>query len=528
MSLYERRITDNLDLLLATLPPSIRATVADNNENSSELLEIVLDLGRPPEARYLHKTRMLLPEPVSDEDLHYVIDRVGAFGDDNRAGIERTLHRISAIRNRRGRVIGLTCRVGRAVFGTIPLIRDVVEEGRSLLILGRPGVGKTTMLREVARVLADDLGKRVVIVDTSNEIAGDGDVPHPGIGRARRMQVAHPAEQHAVMIEAVENHMPEVIIIDEIGTELEAHAARTIAERGVQLVGTAHGNTLDNLLLNPTLSDLVGGIGSVTLGDEEARRRGTQKTVLERKAPPTFDVVVEQQDRAKVLLHANVADAVDSMLRGEMPAREIRELLSDGRLVRSTEPARPARLEELRGPLAPHSRHVEMMRDRDRHIIRDRDRDRPPTPPMVPPQQLVPEQRRSSSGRTQANSVWYDRDLAGGLPESIPGVDESDAAPFAGPLPVDQQGPRRRVIYPMGINRSRLEQAIHELGIPALVGYDEHEADAVLVLKSVYRKQPDRVESIQARGKPVYILRTGTLDRLREAMADLFGARPVG
>ena len=266
-----------------------------------------------------------------------MVERIGAFGDDNRAGIERTLHRISAIRNRRGEVIGLTCRVGRAVRGTVAMVRDVIEQGKSILILGRPGVGKTTLLREAARVLADELGKRVVVVDTSNEIAGDGDVPHPGIGRARRMQVARPAEQHQVMIEAVENHMPEVIVIDEIGTELEAQAARTIAERGVQLVGTAHGRTLDNLLINPTLSDLVGGIQAVTLGDEEARRRGTQKTVLERKAPPTFDVLVEQEERHLIGIHMDVAVAVDGLLRGEAPQREMRERQPDGSIRRWVE-----------------------------------------------------------------------------------------------------------------------------------------------------------------------------------------------
>src|SRR6185436_8444748 len=213
----------------------------------------------------------LADSDVTRDELQFVVDRIGMFGDDNRAGIERTLHRISAIRNRTGAIVGLTCRVGRAVYGTISIIRDLVESGESVLLLGRPGVGKTTMLREVARVLADDLGKRVVIVDTSNEIAGDGDIPHPAIGRARRMQVPTPTAQHAVMIEAVENHMPEVIVIDEIGTELEAMAARTIAERGVQLIGTAHGNTLENLMMNPVLSDLIGGIQSVTLSDEEAR-----------------------------------------------------------------------------------------------------------------------------------------------------------------------------------------------------------------------------------------------------------------
>ncbi|GAI21524.1 unnamed protein product, partial [marine sediment metagenome] len=270
------------------------------------LLEVVLDLGRSSEARFPQREVVLSPKEVDEQDIDYVASRVSSFGDDNRAGIERTLHRISAIRNRKGRIIGLTCRVGRAVFGTIKVIEDLIQSGKSVLLLGHPGVGKTTMLREVARVLADDLNKRVIIVDTSNEIAGDGDIPHPAIGHARRMQVTTPTMQHAVMIEAVENHMPEVIVIDEIGTELEAQAARTIAERGVQLVGTAHGNTLENLMMNPTLSDLIGGIQTVTLGDEEAKRRGTQKSILERMSPPTFDIVVEIQDWDKVAIHPDV------------------------------------------------------------------------------------------------------------------------------------------------------------------------------------------------------------------------------
>src|SRR5579883_1702434 len=413
-------ITDDLDVLLAVLPARIRAAL--QARDVANLLEVILDLGRLPEARYPDIAIDLGADPVSAEDIAYVVERIGQFGDDNRAGIERTLHRISAIRNRRGKVIGLTCRVGRAVFGTVALIRDVVEQGRSLLILGRPGVGKTTILREVARVLADDLGKRVVIVDTSNEIAGDGDVPHPGIGRARRMQVARPAEQHAVMIEAVENHMPEVIIIDEIGTELEALAARTIAERGVQLVGTAHGNTLDNLLLNPTLSDLVGGISSVTLGDEEARRRGTQKTVLERKAPPTFDVVVEQQERNRLLLHADVAAAVDALLRGEMPTRESRELLPDGTLRRLVESARPAKLDELRGPLVPQGRHaVEALRDRwtptrprGNNTYNGRGNGRDSAPPRN--EDYRPADASPNSSATPA-AVWFDQDLAHELPD---------------------------------------------------------------------------------------------------------------
>src|SRR6266498_138595 len=302
--------SDELEALLRGLSPDLaqRVRALDGLEG---LLEIVMDLGRLPEARFAGREEYLSQREVSAEDLAYVISHIGQFGGDNRAGIERTLHRISALRNRAGKVVGLTLRVGRAMYGTMEIIRDIVESGKSILLLGRPGVGKTTLLREVARVLADDLGKRVVIVDTSNEIAGDGDIPHPGIGRARRMQVPTPSLQHAVMIEAVENHMPEVVVIDEIGTELEALAARTIAERGVQLVGTAHGNSLENLMLNPTLSDLIGGIQSVTLGDEEARRRGTQKSILERKAPPTFDVVVEIMEVDKLAIHHDVSLMVD-------------------------------------------------------------------------------------------------------------------------------------------------------------------------------------------------------------------------
>ncbi|MEA2661216.1 MAG: hypothetical protein QOH08_788 [Chloroflexota bacterium] len=315
---------DDLDAILDSLPPDLCQRVralADLNG----LLEIVMDLGRTPEARFAGREEQLSHREVTAEDLAYVISRIGQFGGDNRAGIERTLHRISALRNRAGKVVGLTLRVGRAMYGTMEIIRDVVEAGKSILLLGRPGVGKTTLLREVARVLADDLKKRVVVVDTSNEIAGDGDIPHPGIGRARRMQVSTPTLQHAVMIEAVENHMPEVIVIDEIGTEQEAQAARTIAERGVQLVATAHGNALENLMLNPTLSDLIGGIQTVTLGDEEARRRGTQKSVLERKAPPTFQVLVEIQGYQKVAIYHDVAQTVDAVLLGNPVAPELRE-----------------------------------------------------------------------------------------------------------------------------------------------------------------------------------------------------------
>ena len=345
-SANERRESiDDLDALLESLPPEIVAAVHALPDKLS-LIEVVLDLGRRPEARFPDSEVMLLDREITEADISHVVDHIGTFGDDNRAGIERTLHRISAIRNRTGKIVGLTCRIGRAVYGTIEIIGDFVESGRSILIMGRPGIGKTTMLREAARVLADDLGKRVVVVDTSNEIAGDGDIPHPAIGKARRMQVRTPSLQHEVMIEAVENHMPQVIVIDEIGTELEAQAARTIAERGVMLIGTAHGNNLDNLMLNPTLSDLIGGIQSVTLGDEEARRRRTQKSVLERKAPPTFDVIIEIIDRERVTVHADVADTVDSMLRGDQVAAELRWRDEEG-VHRSQARPRPSPREQL-------------------------------------------------------------------------------------------------------------------------------------------------------------------------------------
>jgi stage III sporulation protein SpoIIIAA len=340
-----RESIDDLDALLSTLPTEIVDAVHALPEREA-LIEVVLDLGRRPEARFPDREVILLEREVDDGDIAHVVDHIGTFGDDNRAGIERTLHRISAIRNRNGKIVGLTCRIGRAVFGTIEIVEDLVESAKSILIMGRPGIGKTTMLREAARVLADDFRMRVVVVDTSNEIAGDGDIPHPAIGKARRMQVRTPSMQHEVMIEAVENHMPQVIVIDEIGTELEAAAARTIAERGVQLIGTAHGNTLDNLMLNPTLSDLIGGIQSVTLGDEEARRRRTQKSVLERKAPPTFDVVVEIVDRDRVTVHTDVAETVDQMLRGDPVAPELRWRDDEG-VHRTQSRPRPSPREQL-------------------------------------------------------------------------------------------------------------------------------------------------------------------------------------
>ncbi len=457
-SAFGANFPEELELLISTLPHQLYAAVRNLSPEHGDLLEIVLDLGREPEARFESAEVILDAAPVSAEDIAYVAGRVGAFGGDNRAGIARTLHRISAIRNRRGEIVGLTCRVGRAVTGRVEIIRDIVMSGQSLLLLGKPGVGKTTMLREVARILADESRKRVVVVDTSNEIAGDGDIPHPGIGRARRMQVARPELQHAVMIEAVENHMPEVIVIDEIGTELEAAAARTIAERGVQLVGTAHGNTLDNLLVNPTLNDLLGGIQSVTLSDEEARRRGTQKSVLERKAPPTFDALVEIVDRHRVTVHMPLADVVDDALRGRPRPAQLREM-QNGRLT---------------------SRVVEPQSFDDRGA-----------------RELLGELDWSRGRRPTSLA-----DLHGGGSEGIS-------------------------IFPYGVSRIYLEQAVRELKVPVHIQHHVDDADMVLTLKNYYRRKDSPLRAAESEGIPISVLRSNTVSQIRSFLASFYNLEPV-
>jgi len=317
---------ENLDKLIENLPFFIRENI-NYHPSKEKLIEIVIDLGRRPEARFTTGPEYLSQKVISWQDIDYVTKRISKFSNDNRAGIERTLHRISCIRNRQFLINGLTCRIGRAIFGTISSVRDLLESQQSILLLGKPGVGKTTIIREIARVLSDEMEKRVIIVDTSNEIAGDSDIPHPGIGRARRMQVATTDLQHQIMIEAIENHMPQVIIIDEIGTELEALAARTIAEKGVQLVGTTHGNCLENLIKNPPLSDLIGGIQYVTLSDDEAKRRGTQKSILERKAYPAFQIAIEINAQNSWTIHEDIKSSIDLLLRGNFAITQIRELL---------------------------------------------------------------------------------------------------------------------------------------------------------------------------------------------------------
>ncbi|AFY28946.1 AAA family ATPase [Cyanobium gracile] len=454
------------------LPPVVQRALA-GPEQREGLLEVVLDLGRVPEARYPGRVRALGNDAIERADLAAVLQRLGPFGGDNRAGIERTLHRISAIRNRTGDVVGLTCRVGRAVFGTVAMVRDLLDTGQSLLLMGRPGVGKTTALREIARVLADDLQRRVVVIDTSNEIAGDGDIPHPAIGRARRMQVARPELQHQVMIEAVENHMPEVIVIDEIGTELEAQAARTIAERGVMLVATAHGNELANLIRNPTLSDLVGGIQSVTLGDEEARRRRTQKTVLERAAEPTFPLAVEMHSRHRWLVHRDVAGTVDLLLRGQPSHPQVRELGGDGRL-----------------------------------LLRD---DGPAARPAPPP--------------AWATAVAPRR--PGPAPLAVVPLPDP-AAPRPAPAATSAPALPALRVYGVGLAAQQLEEAVRRRQLPVQVVEGPEQADAVLSVRGQLGRDPELRRQARDLGLPILVIKSDTPHQLQRAMERLLERRRGG
>ena len=517
-----RETTDDLDTLMEALPPEICDSLRSLSDRT-DLLEVVMDLGRRPEARFGRGEVQLLDREITEADIAHVVDHIGVFGDDNRAGIERTLHRISAIRNRSGKVVGLTCRIGRAVFGTIDIIRDIVESAESMLILGRPGVGKTTMLREVARVLADEFGKRVIVVDTSNEIAGDGDIPHPGIGDARRMQVRTPTEQHAVMIEAVENHMPEVIVIDEIGTELDAGAARTIAERGVQLVGTAHGNTLDNLMLNPTLSDLVGGIQPVTLGDEEARRRGTQKTVLERKAPPTFDVLVEIVQRDHVIVHRNVAETVDAILRGHMVPPESRSRDDAGEMhvatkydyrISETSAGNPAFAPiEPTGGYGAFSRAGGSAGGRFnggglRSLPSRSGRGEPRGLRSLPGERLATEQPAERNSAEPRGEGHIEAAIERPIGSSTPAAGLRVHRPLS--------------IFAFGVSRKSLEQAVRELGVPVGVARDLDEADAVVTLRNYYKRKPAALREAESNGVPIYVLKTNTILQMENMLASLF------
>ena len=618
---------DDLDVLLAALPPAIVEAIHALPDRQT-LIEVVLDLGRQPEARYPASEVTLLEREITEADIQYVVEHIGSFGDDNRAGIERTLHRISAIRNRNGKIVGLTCRIGRAVYGTIEIIADFIETGKSILIMGRPGIGKTTMLREAARVLAEEQRKRVVVVDTSNEIAGDGDIPHPAIGKARRMQVRTPNLQHEVMIEAVENHMPQVIVIDEIGTELEAQAARTIAERGVQLIGTAHGNNLDNLMLNPTLSDLIGGIQSVTLGDEEARRRRSQKSVLERKQPPTFDVIVEIQDREKVLVHSDVAATVDAMLLGDAVAPELRWRDEEG-VHRSQSRPKPSAREAVGGdrfsgltgagagawgrepgwrgaatyrtggyagedrlPSRPGYRPGQSGGWRggprggsERGSARTQEGDRQgplstrevipgerfavsPVSPFVAGdiadrgpleraenvtsaaadvrardarelerQQAWREEAaralnalREDEGTRPVNAAELEAAEEERIARMVPGAegfdgetddDAEDGFGAAARTITEGTLPTLRV-YPHGVSRKRLEQAIKDLELPVIIAREPDEADVAMTLRSEYRQKPPALREVEDRGLPIYVLKANTIAQMQASLTSIF------
>jgi len=469
----QKKITDNLDVLLAKLPPEMVEAIEKQN-NSHELIEVIMDLGRIPFARYSDGEVQLSENEVTSEQIQFIVDNIGEFDDDNRAGIERTLHRISAIRSRRGHIVGLTCRVGRAVYGTLDIIQDLVESGKSILILGKPGIGKTTMLREAARVLAET--KRVVIVDTSNEIGGDGDVPHPAVGRARRMQVAKPTLQHEVMIEAVENHNPEVILIDEIGRELEAAAARTIAERGVQLIGTAHGRSLENLMLNPTLSDLIGGIESVTLSDEEARRRGTQKTVLERRSAPTFDVLIEIEERNQLIVHPDISTAVDELVRGYPMHPEVRHRTAEGKIT----------IEKTR---------------------------------------IAPQNGRNSQGFGRTASGSISKNGKNSKPAATT-QNRKDIKSGEKLQSKNNQGSKSTLkpvhIYAYGVARNRLLQAVQRLGVPAFLAKNVNEADVLITLRSYYRSRQQMVMEAESNGMPIYILRANTIAQMEKAIVEIF------
>lgn len=471
-------IADDLDKLLEILPDFIRQPL-EKHPQSKFLIEVVMDLGRKPEARFPEGPYYLSNRPISWQDLDFCIKRVGHFGGDNRSGIERTLHRISSIRNRKGNIIGLTCRVGRAVFGTISIIRDLLEKGQSLLLLGKPGVGKTTAIREIARVLADEMEKRVVIIDTSNEIAGDGDIPHPAIGRARRMQVARPEHQHQVMIEAVENHMPEVIIIDEIGTELEAMAARTIAERGVQLVGTAHGNYLESLIKNPILSDLIGGIQYVTLGDDEAKRRGSQKSILERKASPAFQVAIEINERDNWIVHEKVDETVDQILQGSVMLVQRRKSNDSGSICIKCEQTTSEHF------VSNANINMNWRSYKSNNIIKSS---------HISPNKIYGSYVPQTNTNNNKSHTNYSKNI---------------------------------LLYPYSVNFQQIEVIINTLQLPIILTKDVFKSDVILALRSNIKQNTKLRQMAKSRKMTIYTIHSSTVPYITRALRQILNVNKV-
>lgn len=530
--------SDNIEELMCVFPPAWCEGYENLGRSVDSLIEFVADLGRLPMARFQNEICTICDQPVTYSDLDYISSYVSEFGSDNRAGIDATLHRISAIRNRRGRIVGLTARVGRAVYGDADIIKDVVKSGRSILLLGQPGVGKTTVLREISRVLADELHKRVVIVDTSNEIAGDGDVPHPGVGSARRMQVPDPIDQHKIMIEAVENHTPQVVVIDEIGTEAEAYAARTIAERGVMLVATAHGTMLENLIQNPTLCDLVGGIESVTLSDEIAfKRGGGRKAILERKSPPTFDVVIELRDRHTFAIHKNVADSVDAILRGA----EIAPLMR----VRQTSSGNSQNVAEMGSACgtkgkkkAKKSKAVAKEVDAEQDFAESANsvgsevskaetggEDKLGNSPILAKYgSLLLERRENSEVEKEKVAIptslderfaYLRRDRYRDAEGNVLLAQTEEPKPHVGMK-------TKISIYPVGISRSRLEKLINLLELPAQVVTTWKTANVVLALESSRDNDPQLFQAIKRGGLKVCPLEENTWPKIKSFLDSYF------
>ncbi len=296
------------------------------NIDNEKLIEVICDIDRPLIARYLDGSEIELAYTITAKDLQAISTNrlLTAFTANNRCGIDKTLHRIACIRGKDGQsILGLTIRIGRILTPQIDLIADIIDTGESVLFLGKPAAGKTTKLRECADYLSTEGGKRVIIIDSCNEIGGEGNVPHFAVGRARRMPIPQGKKQYEIMLEAVESHNPQVLIIDEISTREEAMACKTIGERGIQLLASAHGERIENLIKNPAINTIIGGAASVTVGDKEASKTGN-KVVLKREFMPVFSHIIELTSYKEVQIHSNLEKAVDMFFNGSKFNPEVR------------------------------------------------------------------------------------------------------------------------------------------------------------------------------------------------------------